>query len=145
MIKMITSLLNSKSVQTHYTIQIPRSNPKLPLIEAHVFYDGPREDLPNAKKAIFQIPGGGFVAMTPQNHLDSISLWTRETKVPFISLNYKKAPENPYPYALEECYEAYTQFVNTNGEAFGIGGWYADSEKSVRKPPITFAMAGDSA
>lgn len=45
--------------------------------------------------------------MNPRTADDRLLAWAGKTKVPILSLDYKKAPEYPYPHALNECYDVY--------------------------------------
>jgi acetyl esterase/lipase len=42
---------------------------------------------------IFDLPGGGFVAMTPEHHEERLRTWAVSTKRPVLSLDYGKSPE----------------------------------------------------
>ena len=68
------------------------------------------------------IPGGGFVAMDPRCHDDKLLAWAGRTGLPVLALNYRKAPEHPYPYALNECYDAYHTLVTSRGRCIGLAG-----------------------
>ncbi|CAB1412466.1 unnamed protein product [Pleuronectes platessa] len=51
--------------------------------------------------------GGGFVAQTSKSHEHYLRNWSRELKVPILSVDYSLSPEAPFPRALEECFYAY--------------------------------------
>ena len=51
------------------------------------------------------------------------------------STHYGKAPERPYPYALNECYDVYHSIIQSQGACIGMSG--------VRTPKIV--VTGDSA
>jgi acetyl esterase/lipase len=130
----------------------PSSFPDLTLpnhIKARIYFNGPLQELRKSTSLALHVPGGGFISMPPRCHDDYASVWARQLKgVPVLSLNYGKAPEFPYPYALEEIYDAYRSIVESNGEAIGMEGWYTtDSEtgEKVRKKPIQITFSGDSA
>jgi len=91
-------------------------------IEAWLYFDGPRSELKNHDKVIFDIPGGGFIAMDPRCHDDKLMYWAGKTGLPVLALNYKKAPEHPYPFALNECYDAYHTLVLSRGTCIGMSG-----------------------
>ncbi|XP_035039365.1 lipase, hormone-sensitive a isoform X2 [Hippoglossus stenolepis] len=51
--------------------------------------------------------GGGFVAQTSRSHEHYLRNWSKELKVPILSVDYSLSPEAPFPRALEECFYAY--------------------------------------
>ena len=100
--------------------------------------------------------------MPPKAHEDYLSTWARQLKIPILSIDYGKAPEFPYPYALEQCFDVYRTLVETNGSCIGLEGWYKSSSvnssapsanatfvhnnmKKVKKKPIKIVIVGDSA
>lgn len=60
--------------------------------------------------------------MGPRVSDDRLLAWAGKTGVPILSLDYKKAPEYPYPYALNECYDVYHTIVMTRGRCLGLSG-----------------------
>jgi len=112
-------------------------------IKARLYFSGSAEELLEATQLIFHIPGGGFVTMSPECHDDYVSSWARKTKIPIVSINYGKSPEHPYPWALEEVYDAYRSVVESNGQVIGFSGW--KTEKGLKKKSIKIVVAGDSA
>ncbi|KAJ3300190.1 hypothetical protein HK104_003418 [Borealophlyctis nickersoniae] len=116
-------------------------------IKARLYFSGTAKELRRSKQLILQLPGGGFVTMSPKCHDDYVSMWARQTKIPIVSIDYGKAPEHPYPWGLEECFDAYRSIVESNGETVGFEGWYTTDEKGnrVKKDPIKIVMVGDSA
>ncbi|ORY06242.1 Alpha/Beta hydrolase protein [Clohesyomyces aquaticus] len=105
-------------------IRIPRpkqSSYKEP-VHGWLYFDGPISALKRHDKVVLDIPGGGFVAMDPRNHDDKLMGWAGKTGLPVLSLDYKKAPEFPYPYALNECYDVYHTIVATRGRCMGLSG-----------------------
>ena len=118
-------------------IRIPRpaeSSYKDP-VNAWLFFDGPLSVLRHHTKIVLDIPGGGYVAMNPRHHDDELLAWSGKTGLPVLSLDYRKAPEFPYPYALNECYDVYHTIVATLGRCIGLAG--------VAPPRII--LTGDSA
>ena len=89
---------------------------------AWLYFDGPLSALKNHTKIILDFPGGGYVAMTPRHHDDKLMAWSGKTGLPVLSLDYRKAPEYPYPYALNECYDVYHTLVVTRGRCIGLAG-----------------------
>ncbi|KAI0095626.1 alpha/beta-hydrolase [Daldinia grandis] len=105
-------------------IRIPRpasSDYKEP-VSGWLYYDGPISDLEHINKMILDIPGGGFVAMDPRCNDDKLFAWAGKTGLPILSLDYKKAPEFPYPYALNECFDVYTTIARSKGRCIGMSG-----------------------
>ncbi|PYI24662.1 CLN3-domain-containing protein [Aspergillus violaceofuscus CBS 115571] len=89
---------------------------------AWLYFDGPLSALRDQTCIVLDSPGGGFVSMSPRNSEDRLLSWAARTKVPILSLDYKKAPEYPYPYALNECYDVYHTIVSTRGRCIGLNG-----------------------
>ena len=103
-------------------IRIPRppeSSYKEP-VSAWLYFDGPLSALKDHTRLILDVPGGGFVAMSPRTNDDKLLAWAGRTGLPVLSLDYKKAPEFPYPYALNECYDVYHTLVATRGRCVGF-------------------------
>lgn len=105
-------------------IRIPRppeSSYKTP-VSAWLYYDGPFSTISSHTKIVLDMPGGGFVAMDPRTNDDKLLAWSGRTRLPVISIDYKKAPEYPYPYALNECYDVYHTLMATRGRCIGLSG-----------------------
>jgi acetyl esterase/lipase len=117
--------LSMKYSPRHISIPRPKNCPIREPIDAWLYFDGPIKDIKNQDKIIMDIPGGGFVAMDPRCHDEKLIAWATKTGFPVVSLNYKKAPEYPYPYALEECYDAYYTIQETRGKIVGLSGEFA--------------------
>lgn len=104
-------------------------------VNAWLYFDGPLSALKNHTKLVLDIPGGGFVAMTPRHHDEKLLGWSGKLGLPILSVDYGKAPEHPYPYALNQCYDVYHTLIATCGRCIGLSG------KSVPR----IVMTGDSA
>ncbi|KAJ5753402.1 uncharacterized protein N7511_007555 [Penicillium nucicola] len=91
-------------------------------VSAWLYFDGPLSALRDQTSLVLDVPGGGFVAMSPRNSEDKLLSWSGRLKVPILSIDYKKAPEYAYPYALHECYDVYHSIVDTKGRCMGLGG-----------------------
>lgn len=103
-------------------IRIPRpksSSYKEP-INAWMYFNGSLTELKMQRNVVLDIPGGGFVAMNPRTSDDKLLAWAGKTGLPILSLDYRKAPEYPYPYALNECFDVYTMIVTTKGRCIGM-------------------------
>ncbi|KAL2002875.1 hypothetical protein VTN02DRAFT_5661 [Thermoascus thermophilus] len=112
----------------------PQSSHREP-VDAWLYFDGPLSALKEQTCIVLDIPGGGFVAMSPRNCDDKLLAWAGKTGVPVLSIDYKKAPEYPYPYALNECYDVYHTLVRTRGRCVGLSG----------ETPPSIVLTGDSA
>ncbi|KAK2625386.1 hypothetical protein QTJ16_004698 [Diplocarpon rosae] len=105
-------------------IRIPRpsnSDYKEP-VGGWLYFDGPLSALKNHTKVVLDIPGGGFVAMDPRTNDDKLFAWAGKTGLPVLSLDYRKAPEYPYPYALNECFDVYSTIMSSHGKCIGLSG-----------------------
>lgn len=91
-------------------------------VRAWLYFDGSLLELQKQTSLVLDIPGGGFVAMNPRTADDRLLAWAGKTKAPILSLDYKKAPEYPYPYALDECYDVYRAIFQTRGACLGLNG-----------------------
>lgn len=127
--------LNIKYKPRQIRIPRPKGSAYTEPIRAWLYFDGPLSDLQHHDKIILDVPGGGFVAMDPRCHDDKLIAWAAKTGFPVISLDYKKAPEYPYPYALNECFDVYYQIHATGGTCVGF-------PKPVR---LKVVLSGDSA
>jgi acetyl esterase/lipase len=113
----------------------PKGSPYSEPVHAWLYFDGPLSEMKNQDKIILDIPGGGFVSMDPRCHDDKLIAWAAKTGFPVVALDYKKAPEHPYPYALNECFDAYYMIHATGGTCVGL--------PRDTKPKIV--LSGDSA
>jgi acetyl esterase/lipase len=76
-------------------------------------------------KAILYIHGGGFVGGEPATHRTLTWRLAAETKVPVYAIDYRLAPEHPFPAALEDCVAAYRALLDDHKIAarhIAIGG-----------------------
>ncbi|KAF9583118.1 hypothetical protein BGW38_010213, partial [Lunasporangiospora selenospora] len=105
------------------------------IITLTIFFKGTMEEFAKADTFILDFPGGGFVAMKPKCHADYLMAWAAQTEVPIVSVEYKKAPEHPFPHGLNECFDIYKLIVETRGQCIGLEG--------IHQPRIV--LAGDSA
>jgi acetyl esterase/lipase len=78
-------------------------------------------------KAILYIHGGGFVAGVPGNHRPLTWRLADKVGVPVYAVDYRLAPEHPFPAGLDDCVAAYRGLL----------------EKGI--PAKSIVIAGDSA
>ncbi|OLL25010.1 Hormone-sensitive lipase [Neolecta irregularis DAH-3] len=114
-------------------IVIPRNSAEPS--EVWIYFNGSEEELKFQRKLVFFIHGGGFISTNPECYEEVTFAWASELNVPVVAINYKKAPEYPFPYALYECRDLYLEIVKTNGAIIGF----------EHSQPLTIAFAGDSA
>jgi monoterpene epsilon-lactone hydrolase len=87
-----------------------RAVPKRGVVERHVLY----------------LHGGGYVVGSPKSHIAMATTLALRCAAATTVIDYRLAPEHPYPAAIDDCVAAYRALVTTNG-------------------PETIAIAGDSA
>ena len=100
----------------------PRSSIYKEPVSGWMYFNGSLAELKEQKNLVLDIPGGGFVAMDPRSSDDKLLAWAGQSGEPILSLDYRKAPEYPYPYALNECFDVYRMIVATRGRCVGIEG-----------------------
>jgi len=65
------------------------------------------------KRALLYIHGGGFVAGVPGNHRPLTWRLADKLGVPVYAVDYRLAPEHPFPAGLEDCVAAYRALLQT--------------------------------
>lgn len=75
--------------------------------------------------------GGGFVIGNLDTHDSTCRRMAQSADCVVISVDYRLAPEHPYPAAADDCYAALQ--------------WVADSAESLRVDSSRLVVAGDSA
>ncbi|MFF8962868.1 alpha/beta hydrolase [Streptomyces globisporus] len=77
------------------------------------------------------VHGGGMVLGSPEMDDARVSAYALEAACTVISVDYRPAPEHPYPAPVEDCYRALR--------------WAADQAESLRIDPGRLAIGGISA
>jgi acetyl esterase len=72
-----------------------------------------------AVPAILYIHGGGFYAGSIDTEHSGASALARQLNVVVVSVDYRLAPENPFPAGLEDCYAALVWLHEHAGD-FGV-------------------------
>lgn len=73
------------------------------------------------KKAVFYyIHGGGFFGGSPDVVEEAVKMFIAKTGLQAVSVDYRLAPENPYPAGHRDCY-AVLRWIGENKEKFGDG------------------------
>jgi len=80
---------------------------------------------------ILHIHGGGFVIGNLDSELGSCIALCRNLNVVVVSVDYRLAPETPYPGPLEDCYAALT--------------WVSEKASQLQIDPARAAVFGQSA
>ena len=154
----IRAMWNKGSQQPLLRFLNALSTPKLPVqclsllvpstaghsIRCCLFYSKPLSSLSSEASLVLDFPGGGFVSMPPECHMDYLSAWAVELAVPVLSVDYSKAPEKPYPAGLMDCWDVYQRLVETEGAVIGMNTHDGDNEASGVQRPLRIALVGDS-
>ncbi|KAJ3557825.1 hypothetical protein NP233_g11644 [Leucocoprinus birnbaumii] len=91
-------------------------------VTAYIFFAPPEGQLKEATELILDFPGGGFVAMSPEHHEERLRYWALSSGRPVLSIDYGKAPEYPYPFAIDEALDVYRLLVESAGRIIGMSG-----------------------
>ncbi|MFM8894245.1 MAG: alpha/beta hydrolase, partial [Actinomycetales bacterium] len=83
------------------------------------------------RACIVYVHGGGMIMGSLDGYDRRCSTYAAQTGVPVIAVDYRLAPEHPYPAAVDDVTDAVT-WVASHAEEFGID-------------PDRIAIAGDSA
>ena len=67
-------------------------------------FTGPQ---PPIERIVVHIHGGGFISMSSRSHQTYTRKWAKETKSVLFSIDYRLAPEDPFPAAIEDVWQAY--------------------------------------
>ena len=67
---------------------------------------------------LYYIHGGGFFAGSPDVVEEFVKLVVEKTDILAVSVDYRLAPENPYPAGHEDCYST-LKWVYENAESLG--------------------------
>jgi monoterpene epsilon-lactone hydrolase len=66
----------------------------------------PRDWTPAAPSVLY-MHGGGYISCSPATHRDLVSRIAAESGARCISIDYRKAPEHPFPAPIDDCEAAY--------------------------------------
>ena len=100
-----------------------------PDVEVRIYR--PASPSPTALPAVLEIHGGGFV-MGDLTMMDGFcDMVAADFPAVVVSVNYRLAPEDPFPAGVEDCYAALS--------------WLADHAAELGVDPARIAVAGQSA
>ncbi|RMO90012.1 Lipase [Pseudomonas syringae pv. philadelphi] len=74
---------------------------------------------PTCLPAILYIHGGGFVLGSPEMADDYLTALATELKALIVAVDYRLAPEHPFPIPLEDCYAA-LEWIFHKGRTLGM-------------------------
>lgn len=94
-----------------------------------VVYEHPERSTPSG--ALLWIHGGGTILGTPELSHPWCSQVADELGTLVVSVDFRLAPENPFPAGLDDCYEALR--------------WLHDNATDLGVDPARIAVGGDSA
>lgn len=69
--------------------------------------------------AIVHIHGGGYIALTAASCIGMMCAYVSQTGVQMLSIDYRVAPENPYPVPLDDCWTA-LQWMRSHADTLSI-------------------------
>lgn len=95
--------------------------------------------------AILYLHGGGFVLGSPASHRAVAAQLARRTALPVLLLDYRLAPEHPFPAAYEDALEAWRSVTLAGARpaalaADSAGGWLAMA-LALRAPAASLPAA----
>jgi acetyl esterase len=97
---------------TDVLIAGPAGAPEIPL---RIY----RPDVPSGPVGVFDVHGGGFILGDLEMvHASNLTL-AREIGAVVVSVDYRLAPEDPYPAGLEDCYAGLVWFAE-HAEEYGV-------------------------
>ena len=80
----------------------------------------PSKEVTEIDYAVIHIHGGGFVTCSSLTHSGHTKYWARDCKMPIFSIDYRLAPEHPYPWGIEDCFNVYYWLITEGFDMFGI-------------------------
>ena len=88
-------------------------------VRVRLYIDG---DGPAPRPTLIYMHGGGFVACSIDTHDQYCRRLARETGMAVLSVDYRLAPEHPYPAAFEDCRDVLSWAADTAAADRGIDG-----------------------
>ncbi|WP_411817733.1 alpha/beta hydrolase [Hyphococcus sp. DH-69] len=75
-------------------------------------------------RTVFYMHGGGYVFGSPKSHRDATFALAKQARADVFSLDYRLAPENPFPAAVEDAVMAYEWLLGQgcDPETMVLGG-----------------------
>ncbi|MBF7097871.1 alpha/beta hydrolase [Alkalibacter mobilis] len=105
-------------------------------------------------KVLFYIHGGGFISGDCDSHRMHVMKFTKGTGIKTLHINYRLAPEYPFPGAIDDCVKAYEWLLSEGYKANNIvvGGESAGGtltlsllmalkQKGIQYPKAAFSIS----
>jgi len=101
-------------------------------------------------RTILYLHGGGYVLGSPRSHRHMIAHLARAARASAVAINYRLAPEHPFPAAVEDAVSAYRGLLNEGVPASSItlagdsagGGLTAAALVAIGEEKLPMAGAG---
>ncbi len=113
----IEEILSTHPSVTHSEYQIPGPNDSHPKVTISVFE--PKKASAKLRPCMYYIHGGGMVMGNRFHHVEFSLKVVKECDAVCTSVEYRLAPEHPYPAGLDDCF-AGLKWVEQNAKALGI-------------------------
>lgn len=118
-------------------VKFPNHVRKQELIYANVPAAWFIPDKSSDDKTILYLPGGGYCVGSYRTHSGLLGRLARAAGHPVLAINYRKAPEDPYPAAIEDALKAYKQLLAEGKRNIILGG---DSAGGGLALAVTFKL-----
>jgi len=128
---LLTQMLTAQPLPTN-VIMTPGELGGIPVIFIDIDGMSPRG-------TIFHLHGGGFAVGSARGSVGLASNLARKTGMRAVSVDYRLAPENPYPAALEDATGAYRALITELG---GSGDVIVSGESAGGNLAIELLIAG---
>jgi acetyl esterase len=102
-----------------------------PAADIRALLFAPQNATGKALPVLVYLHGGGWVILSPDSHAGLAKKLAVGAGVMVVSVDYRLAPENPYPAPLDDCVAAFR--------------WVRDNAASLGGDPERLALGGDSA
>ncbi|KAJ3073829.1 hypothetical protein HK102_005927 [Quaeritorhiza haematococci] len=107
--------------------------------------DSPLSDM--SGKVILYLHGGAFFCCSTQTHRPLLCQIARNTGARVFAVNYRLAPECPFPAGLHDAFAAYLYLIDPLHPAFHSSSSFFTTNYPIHKPisPSDIIIMGDSA
>lgn len=72
------------------------------------------------EQIIVHVHGGGFISMSSESHQVYTNVWARDVGVPVFSIDYRLAPQHPFPAGLDDVWQAFNWILLHGCAQLGI-------------------------